>query len=75
MAELFIITHNVPAPTTNERPGKYPFAKMLKGSSFWAKTTKNNLMIQAKMFSKKQNPAWKFIAQKEKDGTRIWRIE
>ncbi len=75
MAELFIITNSVPAPPMNGRPGKYPFAKMQKGSSFWAKTTKNNLLIQAKLFSRRQNLDWKFLAQKEKDGTRIWRVE
>jgi hypothetical protein len=75
MAELFIITNSVPVPPLHGRPGKYPFAQMKKGNSFWAKTKKNNLLIQAKLFSKKQNPEWKFIAQKEKDGTRIWRVE
>jgi hypothetical protein len=75
VADQFIITNSVPVPAINGRPGKYPFGKMEKGSSFWAETTKNNLLIQAKLFVRKHKLEWKFFAFKEKEGTRIWRIE
>lgn len=81
MDEIKIET-NVPVPFENRgcNRGKYPWAKMMVGSSFFSKgSTAQNLRAVSLSWKKTHNPDWKFSAcvegEGENRGARIWRVK
>lgn len=80
----FKIEKSVPIPTGKADRDRYPFNEMKVGDSFFVplSTHKNvtvlqtNLMGNARYFTQKNNPDWKFKSKMDGEkGVRIWRVK
>ena len=72
------IDKNIPIPSKEGRPNKYPFEVMDVGDSFELKnTTKTTVLNAANSWAKRHNKKVKFAIRydKQKRTLRIWRTE
>lgn len=78
MNDQFKIENNIPVPSGAARGGKYPFAEMEVGGSFFIKTDKataqSNVLFSAKAWAVRQGNNWSFTTSRIDDGVRIWRV-
>lgn len=74
MTDQIKIDHNIPVPP---RGGRYPFAEMQVGDSFFVAGKKPGTLLSASFAFRKKNDVLdrKFSARSENYGARIWRIK
>ncbi len=75
--ENYKIDKGLPIPPKSRAGNqcKYPWGKMKKGDSFFAKEPYKNLYGSANAWAKRRENGWVFEARPEKGGGRIWRVK
>ena len=73
------IDKNIPVPSTQGRPSRYPWRGMEVGDSFWAESTANNVLVNGHNWCKRNGKQMEFRTQEEfkegKKGVRLWRCK